>query len=88
VFTEFDLWYAASYTQMMNTFERANETSRMVIVSKDKLLECCPALAQQISTLTDADLDTIAENIEESLNETLEMALEIMLRQHLGLVDP
>jgi hypothetical protein len=59
----------------------------MTTVSKDKLLEYCPTLAQQISALTDADLDTIAENIDESLDEASEIALEIMLSHHLGLSD-
>ncbi len=71
----------------MNNSERGNEAQRMITVSKDRLLESCPALAQQINTLTDADLDTIAGNVENSLDEALEMALEIMLKHYLGLSD-
>jgi hypothetical protein len=71
----------------MNKSEQGNEVPRMVMVSKHKLLECCPALAQQINTLTDDDLATIAGNIEESLDESLEMAIEIMLKHQLGLPD-
>ncbi len=56
-------------------------------VSKTDLVYSCPDLASVIDTLTDADMELIANAVSDALQDTLVIALEQALLHHLGITD-
>jgi hypothetical protein len=71
-----------------STPRRAGEPIPVSWVSKQDLVHCRPDLAGEITALSEADVEYIAEKVGDGLQDSYRLAVEVAIEDYFGIADP